>query len=41
MYFDAANLLNTPLKFSEGSPDRPNQREFYGQTSLVGLRIND
>ncbi|MEA3118733.1 MAG: hypothetical protein QOI13_2003, partial [Paraburkholderia sp.] len=41
MYFDAANLLNTPLKFYEGSPDRPIQREFYGQTFLVGLRIND
>jgi TonB-dependent receptor len=39
-FVDVKNILNTPLKFYEGSPDRPIQREFYGPTILAGLRIN-
>jgi TonB-dependent receptor len=40
LYVDVKNILNTPLKFYEGSPNRPIQREFYGPTILAGLRIN-
>jgi TonB-dependent receptor len=39
LYFNAKNLLDTPLRFNEGSPDRPTQREFYGQTLEIGVRI--
>lgn len=39
LYFDAKNLLNTPLKFTEGtSESRPIQREFYDVTLLAGIR---
>jgi outer membrane receptor protein involved in Fe transport len=41
LYVDVRNILNTPLKFYEGSPDRPIQREFYGPTVMVGLTINE
>jgi TonB-dependent receptor len=41
LYVDVRNILNTPLKFYEGSPDRPIQREFYGPTIMVGLTIKD
>ncbi len=41
VYLDVRNILNTPLKFYEGSPDRPIQREFYGPTVMVGLTINE
>ena len=37
MYFNAKNLTNTALKFTEGSgPDRVIQREFYGTTFQIG-----
>jgi len=40
VYFDAKNLLNTPLEFTEGpSQSRPIQREFYDQTFLAGVRM--
>ena len=36
VYFDAKNLLNTPLEFTEGRSDsRPIQREFYNITLLA------
>jgi TonB-dependent receptor len=40
IYFDAKNLLNTPLAFIEG-PDRTRyiQREFYDATYLLGVRM--
>ena len=38
VYFDAKNLLNTPLRYYEGSPDRPLQREFYDVTLEGGIR---
>ena len=38
IYFDAKNLLNTPLRYYEGSPDRPIQREFYDVTVEGGVR---
>jgi TonB-dependent receptor len=41
VYFDAKNLLNTPLEFTEGpSSYRPIQREFYDVTLLAGVRIS-
>ena len=40
-YFDAKNLLNTTLEFTEGtSQNRPIQREFYDITLLAGVRVN-
>jgi hypothetical protein len=38
VYFNAKNLLNTPLRFNEGSADRPIQREFYDVTLEFGVR---
>ncbi len=41
VYFDAKNLLNTPLEFTEGpSQSRPIQREFYDITLLAGVRVS-
>jgi TonB-dependent receptor len=41
VYFDAKNLLNTPLEFTEGPSDsRPIQREFYDVTLLAGVRMS-
>lgn len=40
MYFNAKNLLNTPHAFYQGTPDRPIQREFYGQTYQIGVRFD-
>ncbi len=41
LYFDAKNLLNTPLEFTEGRSDaRPIQREFYDVTLLAGVRMS-
>ena len=38
MYFNAKNLLNTPLTYYEGTPDRIIQREFYDVTLELGLK---
>jgi TonB-dependent receptor len=38
VYFNAKNLLNTPLRYYEGSPDRPIQREFYDVTYEGGVK---
>jgi TonB-dependent receptor len=40
VYFNIKNLLNTPHKFYEGTPDRPIQREFYSQDYLFGVRYD-
>ena len=40
VYFNVKNLLNTPHTFYQGTPDRPIQREFYGQTYQLGVRLN-
>jgi hypothetical protein len=37
VYFNAKNLTNTPLTYSEGSVGRPIQREFYRQTLQFGV----
>jgi len=39
VYFDAKNLLNTPLRYYEGQPFRPIQREFYDATYEGGIRF--
>jgi outer membrane receptor protein involved in Fe transport len=40
LYFEAKNLLNTPLRYYEGSPNRPLQREFYDATYEAGVRVH-
>jgi TonB-dependent receptor len=40
VYFNAKNLLNTPLRYYEGEPDRPLQREFYDITLEGGVRAS-
>ena len=40
VYFNVRNLLNTPLRYDEGSSDRPIQREFYDVTYEAGLRVH-
>ena len=40
VFFSAKNLLNTPLRYYEGSPDRPIQREFYDATFEAGVRAH-
>jgi TonB-dependent receptor len=40
VYFDAKNLLNTPLRYYEGEPFRPIQREFYDSTYEAGVRMH-
>ena len=40
VYFNAKNLLDTPHVFYQGTSNRPIQREFYGQTYLIGVRFD-
>ena len=40
VYFNARNLLDTPLRYYEGQSDRPIQREFYDVTYEGGLRVH-
>lgn len=40
VYFNAKNLLNTPLRYYEGFPFRPIQREFYDATYEAGVRAH-
>lgn len=39
-YANVKNLLDTPLRYYEGSVNRPIQLEYYGQTYETGLRLN-
>ena len=39
VYFNAKNLLNTPLRYYQGSSDLPIQREFYDITVEGGFRV--
>lgn len=39
LYFNAKNLLNTPLRYYEGRSNRPIQREFYDVTYEAGVRF--
>ncbi|PNS09497.1 TonB-dependent receptor [Solilutibacter silvestris] len=40
VYFNAKNLGNTKLKFTEGTANRPIQREFYGRTYQLGVSFD-
>ncbi|HEX7916858.1 TonB-dependent receptor [Rudaea sp.] len=40
VYFNAKNLSNTKLKFTEGTSNRPIQREFYGRTYQLGVSFD-
>ena len=40
LYFNAKNLLNTPLRYYQGSSDLPIQREFYNITVEGGVRVH-
>ncbi len=40
LYFNAKNLTNTPMVFSEGASNRVIQREFYGATYQFGLNLS-
>ena len=40
VYFNAKNLTNQPLRYYEGSVDRPIQREFYDITLEGGVRAH-
>ena len=40
VYFNAKNLLNTPLRYYEGESNRPIQREFYDSTFEAGVRAH-
>ena len=39
VYFNARNLTNTPLRYYEGSANRPIQREFYDASYEGGVRF--
>jgi TonB-dependent receptor len=39
VYFNAKNLLNTPLRYYEGASYRPIQREFYDATLEGGVKV--
>ncbi len=40
LYFNAKNLTNTPMVFTEGASNRVIQREFYGATYQFGLNLS-
>jgi len=40
VYTNVKNLTNTPLRFYEGSPNRPIQREFYDVTIEGGIKVH-
>lgn len=40
IYANAKNLTNAPLRFYEGTPNRPIQREFYDATLEGGVKID-
>ncbi len=39
VYFSAKNLTNQPLRYYEGAPNRPIQREFYDVTLEAGVKL--
>ena len=39
LYFNAKNLTNEPLRFYEGSKNRPIQREYYDATIEGGVKV--
>ena len=39
MYFEASNLLDEPLELYQGSRNRTLQREEYGRSYAVGMKV--
>jgi len=39
LYWSVKNITDAPLRYYEGNPDRPIQREFYGQTYEAGVKV--
>jgi TonB-dependent receptor len=39
VYLNVKNLTNDPMRYSEGSQNRPIQREFYGATYQAGVTL--
>jgi TonB-dependent receptor len=39
VYLNGVNLLNTPLKYYLGTPNRVKQQEFYSQWARIGMRL--
>lgn len=39
LFFNAKNLTNAPLRFYEGTPNRPIQREYYDVTLEGGVKL--
>lgn len=39
-YAEATNLLNQPLRYYQGTPDRSMQAEYYGVRVNAGFKIN-
>ena len=39
VYFSAKNLTNQALRYYEGAPNRPIQREFYDVTLEAGVKL--
>ncbi len=39
IYLNVKNLTNDPMRYSEGSENRPIQREFYGSTYQAGVTL--
>lgn len=40
LFTDVVNLLNTPLKFYLGTPDRVRQQEFYSWWARTGIKLS-
>lgn len=40
VYAEATNLLNQPLRYYQGTPDRTMQAEYYGVKVAAGFKIN-
>ena len=39
-YAEATNLLNQPLRYYQGTPDRTMQAEYYGVRVNAGVKIS-
>ena len=39
IYADATNLLNQPLRYYQGTPDRSRQAEYYGARLNAGIKV--
>ncbi|HKB89401.1 MAG TPA: TonB-dependent receptor, partial [Opitutaceae bacterium] len=40
VYFNVKNLLNAPIRYTQGTTNRAIQREFYGQTYQAGMTFS-